>query len=302
MLEFLNQEDLEGNTKLEIFKKIGIEAKPTDYAIYEAKVLSTNIEEEIGQHSYLITNTNYYRKNIGVIGRVNSSTLYPNFSTKVLYAFKTDCTAGIRPKIRYSLIKDKVTNLTVDEFGIKRGKYFRFMNRFVVGEEKNKILNYWGALERTENEYDVTATEETMCTLWFDNKEYMVVKDPTKKNNIFIFTVEPCNLIIDEKKDIAVFENIISYGLTGLKDDYMKNYYNCSEEDVLWQYLSNLYFRLRQEEPKNTKPLNQITLHLTEEMLEKLNSEKEITVIQEQTPQIKIKIDSSAKTFIKNKQ
>lgn len=308
MLYFLNQEDLVGNKKLEIFKKIGIEAQSTDWALFEARMLQRFGEtQEKKISSYLITNENYGKGNMQIIGRVDVDVIKSSFSSKVFYALREDYTAGIRPKFKYSEIKEKVTDITVDEHGIKRGKCFRFMNHLVTGEERKRVINYWKANEITENVYEVidsdtygvVATEKQRHTVWFENQEYMAVSNPIKENDILIFTVEPCNILIDEKKDTAVFENVISYGLRGLDSNYNKYYY-LSDFDVAREYLRQLNYRLIQEEPRQLYPTNQVTLHITEEMLKHLANKKELTFIQENTSQIKIKVDNSTKTFIKS--
>lgn len=305
-IEFLSEQDIIGKDKLDIFNKIGIEATPTDFAYYESLLLAINSgETSYAQKRYLVLGDNFYCTNhMGSVTYVDNNDLIPTsaYDTHSMYYYQKDAHAGIRLKVKYSDIKGIITDVYVDESGIKHGKCFNYMNNLVDNATKQEILNYYKALDRTNNGYIIF---ENVCnshsvrrySILYKGNPYLIMDNPKNENDLLVFKIEPCNLIIDEKNDIAVFENIISYGLKGL--DLNEGLKNLSDIAMYYKFLSLFEKELMYDNKKEIIPINQINFNLSEEQLKHLIEKGKLTLIQENCPRVLLNIDSNIKDIDK---
>ncbi len=303
-LKFIDEKDLTGTNKLNIFDTIGIDATPTDFAYYESMLLSSQRQSDFGQNRYIVLGNNFFSDNsTGSINYVENNEVVSNnmYNTDTMYFCQKNANAGIRPKVRYSYIKDIITDVYIDENGIKRGKCFNYMNSLADNETKQEILKYFQSLDRTNNEYIIFKNvnrpySSKHYSFYYKDKQYLIVDDPQNHDDFLVFNIEPCDLLIDEVNDVAIFENIISYGLKGLDLDYsLKNFSNIA---MYYKYIELLTKELLYENKSQETPINEIEFNLTEEQIMQLLEEGKLTLIQENCPRIKLNVDKE-KVYIK---
>lgn len=303
-LKFIDEKDLIGPSKLNIFDKIGIGATPTDFAYYESMLLASQRQSDFGQKRYIVLGNNFFSDNsTGSINYVENNEIVSNnmYNTDTMYFCQKNANAGIRPKVRYSDIKDIITDVYIDENGIKRGKGFNYMNSLADNETKQEILKYFQSLDRTNNEYIVFKNinrpySSKHYSFYYKDKQYLIVDDPQNHDDFLVFNIEPCDLLIDEVNDVAVFENIISYGLKGLDLDY--SLINFSNIALYYRYTSLLTKELLYDNKSKKIPVNELVFYLNDEQIMQLLEEGKLTLIQENCPRIKLNVDKE-KVYIK---
>ena len=215
-LEFILLEENQtfGKNQLEILKKYGTKCAITDYAIlkggYVANGIFVNDEESLKMRTgYWWTKTPYegYALAVDYDGNRNRSLITVSYG-------------GFRPALPYSAIKSFVSNVVRGPKNVLIGEFAWYPGEIAPQNirEELELLYQQGELKEQEC--------ESYKWVLYKEKRYARVKSEEQANNeklsdgttvipsnYYWVEVEPNKILIDEEKDIALFEKIVFSGI-----------------------------------------------------------------------------------------
>lgn len=114
-----------------------------------------------------------------------------------------------------------------------------------------------------------------------------------------IAKVEPLTLLVDEEKNVALFEDIICFGIPNINQI---NLYEFSDYfNVLNSYLYHLSESMLPSNIEKSVPIKLLNINISDEQLKILLEKRELTLLQENSPQIKVYVNNDNYDYAKTK-
>lgn len=231
-------------TNLEIFQKMSPSAEFTDYAYFSIN------------NPYLFRNGRWWLKSCDGEGNVDVVC-----GNEKCFSFESDNSCvGTRPAMKFSSVKNDITNIQKNKFGVLEGEYGEYIQRLITNEEKKELDLELAYLHEqccfTGKTYQVimpcnylvrdNLKIKEVAEYMYCNRKFVRIEDSF---NVSWFEVLPIKWLISPKEDIMLSKHII----LGRLPIYLEgSYYTESdfENTDIYQYLNNVFV----SEITNSKP------------------------------------------------
>ena len=239
-LTFLSEEELVGDEKLEVIKKIGPKAAVTDYSILLGCYVDNGYlddEEKLPENKTATYWTRTYDPSFNLAGTIQHLGNFCYLDTDIRFF-------GLRPMVDYNEIEDLITNSRTNEKGIlevEYGEYPQMLADNVTAEELEKLYQkkvliktkkkythditkwqdkYFGFSEKREVEYQYKK-EKYIRFVATTNSHQLVLSngETSEEGKAYWIKVEPVVWYVDEERDVAFTKKII---LSGIQYNEMK--------------------------------------------------------------------------------
>lgn len=225
----LTEREVLGEGQLDIFKLYGTQCVPDDYAL-TCGVRAENYMEKTGLANYWID-----EKYLSLSEKANCI----GMDGKIHIEYRDILDIGIRPVVKYSAIKNLCSDEFIGENGITQVTFSKKLSRAVDWKTQKELYYAVGAGDfRVEKEYVSRDIRQNSNNRYFECVEhipigsyqgntYALVRVNTFNNelvklsngisyengaNVWL-TEEPCVLLVDKKRDLAIFEHVIAGGV-----------------------------------------------------------------------------------------
>lgn len=254
--------DEKGNGQLDIFKACGINCAADDFSILSGVYVANGYKDLKNRPCWWWSQTSVDNQYVRAV--YDDSDKY-----NYLCCYQH---VGIRPALKYSLIKDMCFNETVGDNGVTEVKYFNklsyapdiglqnILEQSYLTDNLLKTNRKVPRDKRSWNDFSSPYEEELIDTYVFNNeiyarvranfyekKETLLSNGITYKNGDYVWVKEePCTLLVDKEKDLVIFKNAIT---GGIPFDYNKDdKYNMPFEQTF------MYSFLKEKLPMMLKP------------------------------------------------
>ena len=253
-LDLLEENQIFGDNRLNIFKKYGNQAAITDFAILLGSYVSMFHIKEGNEYKYRTNywwlktdNNNHNAFVVGTDGNINFFDIN-----------RRD--GGIRPKLSYSSIsnfsfnKNKTTNKIIE---IEYGEY----PQYIVDEKNsNELESVYknGKIKITSKEYivdsvymnayDIKFNERKLIEYKYNGQKYIrFIGDSNceektlsdgrriKEGEIYWVKVDPITWLVDEEKNIAITKKII---VSGVQFNNKRNYKGDFKDTNMYKFMN----------------------------------------------------------------
>lgn len=259
MLDFtyLFEEQVFGDSKLEIFEKYGTYCEISDFARLLGGLVSTC--------KYSIEGKNVNTGCWWLGTPFDNKARVVNMKGNNFYDYTYERNVGGRPALPYSLIKDISQNAVRGVSGVLEVEYGEYPQTIVdecFSEHLENFFN-WGTLNVSKKRYTTDRIEldgysiyfrgRGFCEYVYDGNKYIriiadnkcdgkVLSDgrKIKKGNVYWVKVEPIKWIVDEEENIAVAKQIL---FSGVQFKRGCNYTGDLEKTDLKRFTNNYFAR-----------------------------------------------------------
>ena len=253
-LDFLELDEILGEKRLDIFKKIGVGAKATDFAI----MLGAYVPEIFMKKSNRQLYTSYWTKTTDEYSNVYLIDSYGKQTGKKI----TSRFCGGRPVIKNVSklnLEEKIYNTSTGTKCVHFGEYPQSYVGSVLNQELShqyitRTLEQTGRVFTVEFESDYTPIQKQQLKEYeYKGKKYVKVRNTrivpytvfsngtsVHPDASYWFRVEPITWIVDKKSDIAISKNVL---FSGIQFNEKEVYGTLNFEDATIKKFMDTYFK-----------------------------------------------------------
>ena len=221
------------SNKNDLFNRISPIANLTDYAYF-----SINNANILNKGKWWLKSGDG-DGNVDVVGEDGKGQLYEADNPCI----------GTRPVMKYEDVKDSITDIKMNEYGVLEGEYGEYIQRLVTKDEQIELESIFcnNEINFTEKYYNVimpnnyTLFEKLELKYFpeyiYDNKKFVRVET---KNKIYWFEVLPIKWVISPNDNMIISKDIIIGRMPMQINDeyYLLNMFDYTD---LYKYLNNIF-------------------------------------------------------------
>ena len=294
-----SREELEGEERLELIRKIGPKAAVTDYAILLGYCLA-NDEYLDNEPNTLENRTATYWTRTGFSSRMGTGAYFMydgGWTNQVNPEIRF---YGVRPMVDYSEIEEYVTKQKINKKGVLEVEYGEYPGMLAESTISNQLEKLYEdkILSRTKKKYTCDRTkwqdedkgfsEKKIIEYEYKNEKYIRFVATSNSNGLILsngeeakegkaywIKVEPIVWYVDEETDMAISKKVLFSGIQ--YDDY-KKYSGSFFNTNIKRFLDNCFSKEIIPTKIHKKSENDIDLIFEEaiEQVDKINSKVKI--------------------------